>query len=1001
MRKKRKTFFKSLKQAYFLLGCMFVSLGITAQNSQQTVTGAVYDHLGDPAIGASIMLRGSTTGTMTDIDGNFSISAPADGILEVSYIGYVTQSVSINGKSNIRIDLKVDQNIMLDEVVAIGYGSVKKSDLTGAITAIGEKDFNKGVVSSPAELLTGRVAGVQIISNGGRAGSGAEIKIRSGASLDASNNPLIVIDGVSVSPDNVSGSTDILSTINPNDIESMSILKDASATAIYGSRASNGVIIITTKKGAKGQGLKVNISSQNSISTIARKIDVLGANEFRELVANNPFSQSKFTEMLGEANTDWQDEIFRNAFTTDNNVSISGAVNNVLPFRVSAGFMSQDGILKTDNMKRGTAAVSLSPSLLNDHLKIDLNVKGTYSKHRFGNGDAIGAALRMDPTKPVTSDAPEFEPYNGYWTWFEPGTSTINTLATRNPVALLESRDDTSDVLRSIGNIQFDYKMHFLPDLRANLNLGYDVAQGKGDNIIKPWGPSNFGEKGSHSKFKQEKRNLLFEFYLNYTKEIESIRSRFDIMAGHTYQDWKSTDHKYDRTNFEGTEILTPKGEFDKVGWQSTLISFYGRLNYSLMDRYLLTATIRRDASSRFGPDTRWGTFPSVALAWRISDESFMQDFDQLSNLKLRLGYGLTGQQEIGNYEYIARYNVSDPTAYYQIGDTFYPLWRPEGYDRDRKWEETATKNIGVDFGFFNNRLYGSFEYYYKKTNDLLNNIDLPIGSNFTNQMVTNIGSITNRGIEASLGIVAIDKKDMYWDINFNVTYSRSKITQLSLNDGSNSSYIGRPVGDISGGTGNKIQMHSVGHVPSAFYVYKQLYNEEGRPVEGAYADLNGDGVINEEDRYFYKSSNPDIFMGFNTTFNYKRWTLATSLRASIGNYIYNNVNSDLGIYGNVLNTNNFLMNTVEDIYNSNFNTTNFYSDYYIQNASFLKMDNIALTYDLGKIARNVDLKVNFMVQNVFTITDYKGIDPEIPGGIDNNFYPNPRSFTLGLNLNF
>ena len=997
MRKKKEPIIKKHQRTFILLLCMLFSWSVSAQN-QKSITGTVVDKDDIPVIGASVFQKGTSIGTVTDLDGNFTLAVESDAILTISFIGYITQDVSVAGRNVLNIILAEDAQL-LDEVVVIGYGSVKKGDLTGAVTPIGEKDFQKGLVRTPAELITGKVPGVQITSNGGRAGDGGRIRIRGGASLNASNDPLIVIDGVPLDNGSMSGVTNPLAMLNPNDIESMNILKDASATAIYGSRASNGVIIITTKKGSLGQPLKVTISSQASISTVAKKVDVMSANQFREAVINNPFTEQKHLDMLGNANTNWQDEIFRNAFTTDNNIVISGSAKN-LPYRFSAGFISQDGILDTDNMKRTTASFSLSPKFLENHLSVDVNAKGSYAHQRFGNGDAIGAAIRMDPTQPVKADG--FDQFNGYWTWMDGSSGNPNTLATMNPVALLKSKEDKSDVYRSIGNAQVDYKMHFLPDLRANLNLGYDVSQGKGDVVIPLWAPQRYTQGGERSKYKQNKRNLLLEFYLNYSKELTSISSRIDAMAGYTYQDWKVTEHHYPTTDYSGENIVNEGSAFPKSINQNTLISYFGRINYSLMDKYLLTATIRRDGSSRFGKDNRWGTFPSVALAWRMSEEEFLNNFENLTNLKLRLGYGVTGQQDgIGNYEHIATYSYSDPSAQIQFGDQFYHLFRPNGYDKDRKWEETQTYNVGLDYGFFRNRLFGSVDYYYKKTKNLLNEVDLPIGSNFTNRMVKNIGSLTNLGVEASIGVVAIDKKDLYWDLGFNITYNKTKITKLSLNDGPYSSYKGTAVGGISGGTGNTIQMHSVNYAPYSFYVYKQLYNDDGMPIEGAYADLNGDGVINEEDRYHYKKPEPDVFMGFNTNFTYQEWTLSTSLRASLGNYMYNNIYSDLGNYSQVLNPNNFLMNTVKDINNTNFFNRALLSDYYMQNASFLKMDYVSLTYNFRKIVKKVDLQANFVVQNVFTITEYDGIDPEISGGIDNNFYPNPRTFSLGLSLNF
>jgi iron complex outermembrane receptor protein len=999
--KKRELPIKGFQRACILVMCTFVSLSVFAQNSR-SVSGTVVDVIGEPIIGASIAVKGTTTGTVTDLDGNFQLTVTDPAVLVISYIGYAMQEVQVAGKNVINVTLREDAQL-LSELVVIGYGTMKKSDLTGSITAISEKDFQKGLVTNPTSLITGKVAGVQITSTGGRAGSGNQIRIRGGASLSATNDPLIVVDGVPLDNESISGMTNPLSTINPNDIESMNILKDASATAIYGSRASNGVIIITTKKGAAGQKLKVDVSTQNSIATIARRVKVLSADEFREVATTQasvfrPDRADDYIGYLGTASTDWQDEIFRSAFTTDNNVSISGSAG-LLPYRVSAGFISQDGILKTDNMQRTTASISLAPTFLDNHLSVNVNLKGTYTHSRFGNDGAIGAALRMDPTKPITADG--FDDFNNYWQWMQGNTPNRNTMATSNPVSLLYGRDDRSDVYRSIGNIQFDYKFHFLPDLRANLNLGYDVSQGKGNVVVQPWSPADY-PTGRRSQYDQQKQNQLLEFYLNYTKQLNAA-NRLEVMGGYTWQDWKTTNKSFPVYQFDGETIREEARNL--VPMQNRLVSFYGRLNYNLLEKYLLTATIRRDGSSRFSPKNRWGTFPSVALAWRINEESFLKDVEALSNLKLRLGWGVTGQQQFGNslndnFGWSPFYTLSDLTAQVQFGDQFYQGWRPEGYDPERKWEQTTTKNIGLDWGFVNNRVYGSIDYYQKHTIDLLNNVPLPAGSNFTAYFVRNIGTMDNWGVETNLGVVAFDTKDMRWEIGFNVTYNKTEITKMSLND--DSGYIGAPTGGISGGTGNMIQLHKVGFAPNSFYVYRQVYDENGKPIEGIYEDLNGDGVVNDRDMYIYHKAAPDWFMGFNTTLTYKRWMFATALRSSIGNYVYNNINSDLGNFSQTFNPNNFLMNNVPDGLKTGFFNRQLQSDYYVQNASFLKMDYFQLGYNFGKIfGGKADLRANATIQNVFTLTKYDGIDPEMTNGIDNNFYPNPRTFSLGLSLNF
>ena len=991
MKKKKKPFFQKIQWACILFACILINSNVFAQNTKP-ISGTITDDAGEPIIGASISVKGASNSTIADVNGKFQLTVSENAVLVVSFIGFTTQEVPTAGKSIFQIILKEDTKL-LSEVVVIGYGSMKKSDLTGSITAIGEKDFQKGLVTNPTSLITGKVAGVQITSTGGRAGSGNQIRIRGGASLNASNDPLIVVDGIPLDNGGISGMTNPLSTINPNDIESMNVLKDASASAIYGSRASNGVIIITTKKGAAGQKLRIDISTQNSIATIARKVDAMSADEFREAVKNNPYTSQSFIDMLGTANTDWQKEIFRNAFTTDNVISLSGAAG-ILPYRMSAGFMSQDGILDTDNMKRSTLALNLSPTFLDNHLSVNVNLKGTYSHSRFGNSSAIGAAIRMDPTQPVYGDGADYDKFNGYWNWLSAG-GTLNPMSTKNPVGLLHNVDDQSNVYRSIGNIQFDYKLHFLPDLRVNVNMGYDVSQGKGEVITQKWATNRLGT-GSYSQYDQQKQNMLFESYLNYAKQLNQS-NRLDIMGGYTYQDFKVTSKTFPLLDFDRKNELSP-AEIPGTP-RNTLISFFGRLNYNLLEKYLLTVTVRQDGSSRFSEENRWGTFPSVAFAWRIKEEGFLKNIDALSNLKLRLGWGVTGQQEgIGNYDHIARYSLSEETAQVQIGNEFYQVWRPAGYDNTRKWEQTTTTNIGLDWGFFNNRLSGSIDLFNKDTKDLLAEVDIPMGSNFINRIVKNIGSMYSRGAEFSINAVPVNRKELHWELGFNISAMKSEIKNLSLPGGNPTALVG----GISGGTGARIQANTVGYAPNSFFVYQQVYDESGKPIEGLFVDRNADGVIDGDDKYHYNNPQPNVYMGFNTSLSYKKWSFATAMRSNINNFVYNNASSDLGNYALVLNTGNYLQNTVRDINNTEFFFQQLMSDYYVENASFLKMDYLQLGYNFGKIfGGKADLRANATVQNVFTITKYKGIDPEMTNGIDNNFYPTPRTFSVGLNINF
>ena len=961
---------------------------ITAFSQEKVITGKVTDSKDGSGIpGASVTAKGGTAGTQTGTDGTFRISVPSSTtVLVISSVGFATQEITITGRSSIDVSLVVSNSTLGEVIVSTGYGTAKRKDLTGSITQISSKDFQKGPQTSPLQLIQGKVPGVQISTGNGMPGAGIYIRIRQGASLNASNDPLIVIDGVPLETGGISGVANPLSLLNPNDIESMNILKDASATAIFGNRASNGVIIITTKKGLSGR-LKVSYNSNVTLSTVTKMADVLNADEFRALVNAQGTAAQKALLSLGH--TIWQDNIYRDAISVDNNISFTGGIKK-FPYRLSLGYLNQDGILKNDNLQRGTMAFNINPKLMKNHLSIDINMKNSVTHSRFANQGAIGAAVFFDPTKPVY-DAGKPQ-YGGYWEWELNGLP--NTLAPKNPVSLLEQNKSIGDVYRSIGNIQFDYKFHFLPELRANLNLGYDVSRGSGTNRTLATSASAFYNKGSMSRYKQKRWNYLSDFYLNYTKNFS--KHRVDATAGYEWQDWTNYSPGFPTIN--GTGVIPAGPPFKS---QHTLLSMFGRVNYGYDDRYLLTATIRRDGSSRFSPDNRWGWFPSAALAWRISRESFMMDSKTISDLKLRVGWGRTGQQDVGSdYPYLARYTSSDSSGMYQFGSNYYLLLRPEGYDENLKWETTETYNGGIDVGLFNGRITFSADVYFKKTKDLLAVISVPAGSNLTNQILTNVGNIENNGVEFSLTATPIRNKDITWDISYNFTFNKSKITNLSKVKDPNA--IGNLVGGISGGVGNTIQIHTVGYAPYTFYVYKQVYDQNGKPIEGLYVDQNKDGASNEKDKYRYKNPQPKYFMGLSSQFGYKKWTFSFAARASIDNYMYNNFHSTSGTYQN-FSFANYLGNVSRDVLNTGFSVPRLWSDYYIENASYLRMDNVNLGYNFGRICKNksTTLRVSANVQNLFVITKYSGLDPEIPSGIDNNFYPRPRTYSLGVNLDF
>ena len=984
-----------MKVFYLMKSCLlllFTLTAITVQAQTGTLSGKVVDETGLPLPGASIQIKSVSKSTSTDLSGNYRITGLANGsvTLSVSFIGYTTldQVVAVQGNTIANINLKPDAQ-KLNEVVVIGYGTAQKKDLTGSITTVGAKDFQKGTITTPEQLIQGKVAGVNVTSNGGAPGAGSQIRIRGGASLNASNDPLIVVDGVPLSGNGAGNVSNPLSLINPNDIETFTVLKDANATAIYGSRASNGVVLITTKKGGTGAPV-INFSTNNSIGTIAKKVAVLSADQIRAFVNANGTAVQK--AYLGTSNTDWQDEIYQNAFTTDNSLSISGAFHGV-PYRVSGGYLDQQGLLITDKLKRATGAINLSPSFFDKHLKVDLNLKGALSDTHFANGGAVGSAIQFDPTQSVTAT----NAFGNYFEWTQGALPNPN--APRNPVALVRLQDNNGNAARSIGNIRFDYSFHFLPELHANLNLGYDVSKGYGQVRVPQFAAQSYSTQGSYTQSLANTTDKTSEFYLNYAKNVESIDSRFDITAGYGYYDNSKTE--FYTPSYRATGAVQVLPTFPNNTFRNKLLSYYGRFIYTLANKYILSGTMRADASSKFSEENRWGYFPSVGFTWRIIGENFLKDSKVLSDLKLRLSYGQTGNKDgIGDYDYIAKYYASSTTGQYQIGNQFYNYYAPAAYDPDLKWESTTTYNAGLDYGFLQGRIYGAIDAYYKKTKDLLSTINIPVGTNFNNLLTTNVGNMEVKGAEGSINFAAIKSADVNWDFGFNVAYNKRKVTNLTLNPDPGSKVA---AGNISGGTGITLKYNAVNQIPGSFFVYKQVYDGNGKPLEGVYEDLNNDGVINTSDQYFYKAPDPNFTFGFNTAFNYKKWTISTVLRANIGNYVYDNVSSNFGIRANILSSAGLINNAGVDFLNTNFQNNQFLSDYYVKNASFLKMDNVGIGYDAGKIFRNkaTTLRITGNVQNVFVVSKYKGIDPELSSGIDNTLYPRPRTYTIGLNVGF
>ena len=987
----------------FVLLASLTSTTVLAQGGYQ-VKGVVVDAMG-PVIGAAVVQQGTTNGTSTGMDGDFVLNVPSgDALIEISCIGYATQVFKAS-EMPATVTLAEDSHF-LDEVVVIGYGTVKKSDLTGSVSTVKADEINKGVITSPADMLRGKSAGVVVTAGDGMPGSGATVRIRGGASLSADCNPLYIIDGLPVANEGIAGMPDPLASINPEDIESFTVLKDASATAIYGSRASNGVIVITTKKGSKtATGFpKVAADFTASVNTIAKYNSLLDADGIVKLIRDFYGPDSPAEQHLGVAgklyNTDWQKEIYQVAPTYDGNLSLNGKIGSFLPYRVSGGFMSQTGTLKGSKMNLGTLALNLSPTFFDNHLTVNLNGKGTYSKNWYANQGAIGAANHYDPTKPVYSNEPGYS-LNGYTAWYD-ASGNINGMASQNPVALLKAQDDTADAYRFIGNAQFDYKVHGFEDLRLNLNLGMDWAKSKGLTEVAQgseasWHNTNQSGGGSHTDYDYSRMNTTLEFYADYNKTFAE-KHNVDLMAGYSWQ------HFYSENNSKSYRISDKATLGNSVGkGELFLISFFGRANYSFADKYLITATLRADGTSRF-QNHKWGIFPSVALGWNIKKENFMANLDKLSTLKLRLSWGETGQQAVGGYyDTFAQFLTTQQGSWYFLdGEKYTNPIVALGYSADLRWETTTTYNAGIDFGFWDDRVTAAVDVYRRDTRDILNFIPVPALSNLTNYLNTNIGSMTNRGVEVDLNTILVETRDASWTLGVNAAYNRNRVTKLTASD---ENATGVEDGGISGGTGNNVRMFQVGYPIYTFNLYQQVYDKEGNPINGVYVDRNNDGQINADDKYLGHHADADWTFGFNTSFSWKNWTAALSGHASIGNWVYNNVASDTEMLADLW-TNQFVSNRVSSAPKSMFSQAQYLSDYYLQDGSFLKLDNFTLGYTFPKLFnvtadRPFSLNIFGTVQNIWCLTRYTGIDPEIYGGIDGTVYPRPRTFILGVKLNF
>lgn len=947
--------------------------------AQQTVKGVVKEKAtGITLPGVSVIVKGTTKGSQTDFDGNFTIEKVKTGdTLVFRYLGYADKEIVLGSNFNLNVDL-TESAEQLNEIVVVGYGTTTVRDATGSVEAISEKEFTKGNIVTPENLLSGRVAGVNITTSGAP-GSGSQIRIRGGSSLNASNDPLIVIDGLPLSGVN-------LSSINPNDIESFSVLKDASATAIYGSRGANGVIIITTKKGRKEYSLDYDY--QMGFGEINNRVNVFDGNAFRDLVAQQ---RPDKVGLLGTANTNWQDEIYQKSVSTQHNVTARGQIFGAIPTRLSIGFAGIEGNLLTSQFDRATVSLSMNPSFFDNHFKIALNYNRAFEDNRFADAGQVNAALRYDPSQPVYDST---SPFGGFYQHLTrtPGGILVQN-GTRNPVAALLQNNNTSNLFRQYGNLKLEYNFHFLPELTITANAGFDKSTTEGLGSSPLNSPANYTDLfvGYDSGYTNNVLNESFDAYFTYVKTFDKLKT--DIMAGYSYQSFDGSGN-----STGNTRNPTDAGTISYVNTPVALVGFLARANLTYNDKYLLTLNYRRDGTSRFGPENRWGNFGGAALAWRMSDEDFLKDSKVISELKLRASYGLNGQQDgIQGDLYLDRYRFGNQNSQYLFDGS--PIQSTIPSPRSNlKWENTATVELGVDFGLYDNKITGSINAFQKNSTDLLATVAVPDVANFTNRVTQNIGDLQVNGLEFTINSNIIKTADLNWNLNFNATYINREI--IDLGDSGDID-----VGGISGGTGRFAQLYREGFAPNSFYVFKQLYNTAGQPIEGAYADLNGDGILNTSDKYLKGNPQADITFGFQSSIDYKNFDVAFNLRASVGNYIYNNVNSSSAQYDLLLD-NAVLGNIPTSVLNTNFNTTAdvIASDIYLENGSFLRMDNITLGYTfdrpIKKFASN-SIRLWAGMQNVFTLTNYSGLDPEVFDGIDNTTYPRPRTFLLGANIKF
>ncbi|MCV9386529.1 SusC/RagA family TonB-linked outer membrane protein [Reichenbachiella ulvae] len=997
----------SLLASVLMILSVFITSGAYAQS--RSVTGVVTDSdLGGGLPGVNVLVKGTSSGVVTDFDGNFTVEVNDGAVLIFSFVGYKTEEVTVGNMSHIVVELQLDAE-ELSEVVVIGYGSVEKKDVTGVVASVDSKQFNKGVIGSPDKLLTGKVAGLQINSSGDP-GSSTDIRLR-GVSING-EQPLFVVDGVPLDKNSGTvGGRNPLNFMNPNDVENITVLKDASAAAIYGARGANGVIIITTKSGEKGK-MRVSYDGFYSISRFSdNKVPIFDADTYRQVIIDKAPQEYEF---LGDANTDWVNEVLQVAQGMQHNLSVSGGAKDT-KYYASVNYLDNQGVMRKTRNQTTSIGLKLNQSLFNDNLKLTLNSKTGFVKDQF-SPNVIGSALRMDPTRPVYE---ENSPFDGYFQWGSPNEA----LATANPVSEQDLNDQKGKTFRSLNSINIDYRLPFVQGLSVEAVGSYNYSKGEYDAVASEFLKSRYiNERGVGINDEEAtKKTKLLETLLKYHTELKAIDTRVDLTGGYSWQNFRQDQTKFagdSATQVNGKYVSTDTTFFDLAPLENRLISFYGRANIDIKHKYLLTFSLRRDGSTKFGEANKWGMFPAGAIAWRIIEEPWMNwSSDLFSDLKLRAGYGVTGNQDIADYKYNTFYELGDQFATYQFGNEYVRTLRPIGVDPELKWEETVSTNVGIDVGFLDGRLNVSAEYYIKEVNDLLFNVAVPAGSNLSDLVLTNIGKVRNQGFEFVMDAVAVDSENFSWDLNFNMSTNKNEVIRLdnSAFDPLFGGYDDRN-NIINGDVGQTIRVLKEGESIYAFKVYEQIYDNTGKPVSSSnpldmYVDQptvdtdndgildSGDGVINDNDKVVTDSPFPFLMMGLTSNMRYKNFDLSFTFRSNLGGHVYNNNASSMG-YFDLLTETNVTNNIHESSYETGFKTRQLHSSHYIEDASFLKLDNITLGYTFSQL-KFARIKAYVTAQNLMTVTNYSGIDPETFTGIDNNPYPRSTTFIGGVNINF